>query len=204
MHEDVVCLGREVVLIARVTIAHRDDTFAALLEASELAGDLLQLAQTRARQPVEIEHDHFDALVVARGAEPVDDVAHERLLPGRTLRFGDRALERVAAQLIDQRALRRDDERRGIRNQHSLANHTDEQQQEQAEQEYQVQQAAQPIEAAPNPRHDSHRPRAIVPIHVSLPCEGAQRLSSINDNSGQKAMTMTATNETSRNGCVAQ
>ena len=104
MHVDVVGLRREVVLIAREAVADGDDGLAALLEAARARGYLLQLAQPRARQPVEIENDGLDALVVARGAQRVDDVAHERLLQRRALRSGDRALERVTGQLIDQRA----------------------------------------------------------------------------------------------------
>ena len=50
-------------------------------------------------------------VVVARGTQSVDDVAHERLLERRTLRSCDRAPERVAGQLIDEHAARRDDER---------------------------------------------------------------------------------------------
>ena len=42
------------------------------------------------------------------------------------------------------------------------------QQQKDAEQQDQVQQAAQAIEAPPHPRHDSQWPRSIVPVHISF------------------------------------
>ena len=147
--------------------------FAALLEARDLGGNFLQLAQARAGEAVEIEHDHFDAVVVARGTQRIDDVADERLLERRALRLGDRTLERVTGELIDERAARRDDQRRRAGDQDTLADRGDDQQQENAEQQNQVQEAAQSIETTPNPRHDPQRPRTSVPVHSSLPLQGA-------------------------------
>ena len=61
MHEDVVGLRCEIVLVAREAVADRDDGLAALLEAADLGSDLLELAQARARHAVEIENDGLDA-----------------------------------------------------------------------------------------------------------------------------------------------
>ena len=205
MHVDVVGLRREVVLIARETVADRDDGLAALLEARELARR--SPAACSSPRPSARRGRARRALMrsSSRAARSASMTSRTSVsCSGVPCAFAIARSSASPRQLIDQRALRRDDERRGSRHEHALADHADEQQQEQAEQQDQVQQAAQPIEAAPDPRHDSHRPRAIVPIHVSLSCEGASDLSSINDNSGQKAMMMTAINETSRNGCVAQ
>ena len=130
--------------------------------------DLLELAQARARHSVEIENDGLDALVVARGTQRVDDVAHERLLQRHSLRSSERALKRVAGQLIDEHAARLDDERGRSRYEDPPAEGADDEQQEQAQQQDQVQQAPQPIEATPDTRHDSQRPRAIVLVHVSF------------------------------------
>ena len=54
---------------------------------------------------------------------------------------------------------------------HSLADRGSTSRQKDPEQQDQVQQTAQAIEAAPNRRHDSQRPRAIVTIHSLLPCD---------------------------------
>jgi hypothetical protein len=62
-----------------------------------------------------------------------------------------------------------DDERRCTRYESTLADRRDEQQQKHGEQQDQVQQPAQPIEAAPNSGHDPQRPRAIVIVHSPVP-----------------------------------
>ncbi len=105
VHVDVVGLRGEVVLIARETVADGDDGLAALLEADDLRGYLLELAQTRTRHSVEIENDGLDALVVARSTQRVDDVADERLLQRRLPEL-ERARAEASRRTADRRAHR--------------------------------------------------------------------------------------------------
>ena len=135
MHVDFVGLGREVVLVARERVADRGDRLTALLERGELLRELLELAQARAAQVVEIEHHTLDPAVGARGAQRVDHVAQRRLLDPGAASARERALERIAGELIDERALRRDHERGPARDEHALAEQARDHDQQQEEQE---------------------------------------------------------------------
>jgi hypothetical protein len=109
----------------------------------------LQLAQAGARKPVEPQHQRFDTLIVARRANRIDDVAQQRFLQLEALCLGERTLERVAGKLIDECALRRDDERRGGGHRNALTGETRHQDEKKADQEHEVQHAPNSIERAP-------------------------------------------------------
>src|SRR5262245_17229087 len=70
------------------------------------------------------------------------------------LRSRKRQVELFTRELIDKHSAMRDDECGRLRDQHPLADGADEEQQKESQQQDQVQQPAQPIEAAPNTRHD--------------------------------------------------
>jgi len=57
MHVDLVRLRREIVLIAGEPSPIAVTEFAALLERGDLRRELLELAQTGAREPVELQND---------------------------------------------------------------------------------------------------------------------------------------------------
>jgi hypothetical protein len=130
VHVDVVGLRGQIVLIAREAVADCDDGFAALLEACELGCYLLQLAQARPGHRVKVENDRLDPLVVSRGTQRVDDVAHESFLQRRSLRSSERALQRVAGELVDEHAARLNDERCRSRYEDALAEGADDEQHE--------------------------------------------------------------------------
>jgi hypothetical protein len=110
VHVDLVGVGREVVCGLRVVVGGGDDRLALGLEGGERRADLLQLADAGRLELAEIEHQDVDALIVAGALDGLDEIAQQRLLLGTA---GDERRQRWAqpAALLDDRALRCDDQR---------------------------------------------------------------------------------------------
>ena len=146
---DLVGVRGEVVLRLVEVLAEGDDRLAAGAETIDGSGDFLQLGGAAAVEAAEVEVQRADAVVVAGGIDRIDDVAQQRF--GRRLAqgLGDRALERVAGELLDQRALRRDDERRLVRDERDRPGEERADDREDQQQQQQVQDLAQAVEAQP-------------------------------------------------------
>ena len=113
---DLVGVRGEVVLRLIVAFAVRRCTFLPLVRNSRIAArDLLQLRDAAAGHAAEVEHQRFDALVRLRGLDGIDEIAHQRFGALLAVRLGDRALERIAGELLDERALRCDHQRGLVR-----------------------------------------------------------------------------------------
>jgi len=113
----------------------------------------------------------LDSAIVARRAQSVDDVAQQGLLERSATGLRERALERVAGQLVYERALRRDHECRRARHGDALAEQAGDQHEEYAEQQNQMKQPAHPIEARAKCGQRAHStPTSIV--HESVPLKG--------------------------------
>ena len=111
MQVDLVGGRRQVVRGLRVAVGERDDGLAGLLEATHRRGDLLQLGEPAVGELAEVEDQRGDPLVVLGVADRVDDVAQERLRLGLPEQRVAGAPDRIARELLDQGAARRDDER---------------------------------------------------------------------------------------------
>ena len=159
MQVDLIGMRSEVILVARKRVARSDDRLAAELECVERRGELLELAQAAAGKSIESQIDAFDALVFGRELDGIEQITHQRLgLRAAALNLGERSIERIARELVDKDALRRNDERGRLRHEHALRCHDRQQDGDDREQENQVQEAAQVIERTPSTANPSEQP----------------------------------------------
>src|SRR5690606_15341493 len=149
VHQDLVRLRREVVLIAVEPVSDREDALTALLERRDLLSELLELAQARAAQTIGLKDERLDAVVVLRGANRVDQVLEQRFPHLRALHFRERPLEWIARQLIDEHALRGDHQRRGVRHAGTGPRQRGRDDQQEQEQQEQMQELADAVDDHP-------------------------------------------------------
>ena len=64
VEQHVVCVGGEQVGALAVVVGHGDDRFAALLECVDGACHFLQLGEAGSLQPLGLEHQCLDAIVI--------------------------------------------------------------------------------------------------------------------------------------------
>ena len=155
---DLVGAGREVVLALVVEVAVGDDRLAALAEGLDCVGHVPELGEAGPAHAAEIEVQRADALVVLAGLDRVDQVAQQCFARQLAQALGQRALERVTAQLLDDRSLRGDDQRGPVGHQRNRAGEDRPERAEEQQQQDEVQDLAQPVEAVPDPaQHSSDR-----------------------------------------------
>ena len=99
---------------------------------------------------LEVEHKRLDAVVVACLVHDVDKVPEPRLRAAFAARARDCAVQRVAREFLDDAALRREHERRLVRDIRELGLARRKQHAEQREQQDQVQDLAQAVEGIPD------------------------------------------------------
>ena len=148
---DLVGTRSQIILGLVVQVAVGNHRLAALAERVDRAADFLQLGDARAVEAAEVEVQRTDALVVGRLLDRLDHVPQQGLGWLLAQELGDGALERVAAQLLDERPLRRDHQRRLVGHQWDRAGERGPQEPEDHQQQQQVQDLAQAVEPAPDP-----------------------------------------------------
>src|SRR5581483_4173844 len=109
-----VGLRREVILILVEGRAVGDDWLAARTEFLDGARELLEHRLAGALHLVEIEHQHPNASVRRGAANGIEEIPEQRLLTLLSLCVLECALNRIAAQLLDEGSLRLNDERRAL------------------------------------------------------------------------------------------
>ena len=102
---DLVGGGGQVVGVAAVGVGRGDHLLAGLAEVGDRRTHVLKLAQAAALELVEVEEQGLDLVVLAGGADGVDHVAHQGLLPVGDRRVGEHFFPGIGRELLDQRAL---------------------------------------------------------------------------------------------------
>ena len=146
----LVGLRHQEVLLLRRVAGVGVDLLAGLAELLQRVGDRAQLGVAAATEALRVEHDQSDAVVVARLVDGLDDVADQRLGFVVAGHQPQRALERAAAELLDQAPLEAQHERRLRRHQRQGVAEREEHGAEQRRQQQQVQHLAQPVQRAPH------------------------------------------------------
>ena len=113
--------------------------------------DFLQLGHAAAFQAAEVEVERADALVGLCRADRLDEVAQARFLRALAQRIGHGAFDGVAGELLDDGTLRRNDERRLVRDERDRPREQRADQPEQQQEQQEMQDLAQPVEAVPDP-----------------------------------------------------
>ncbi len=108
-------LCRQIVLRLTEGVADRDHAFAGDAKVAQRRADFLQLREARCAQFVEVQNNQLDARVRLCGRDRVRHVPEKGPRVGAARGLAERAPHRIAGELLDQLALRRNDERRGAR-----------------------------------------------------------------------------------------
>ena len=115
MHVHFVRVRRHVIGALTVKVGGCDNRLAGRLpKLLDRFGNTLEFAQPAAAQAAEFQDDSFDAGVVFRELQAVNDVLDQRLRFGVVEQFRQRPVIRVAFQLLNQRTHRRNHQRRAI------------------------------------------------------------------------------------------
>ena len=178
-------MGGDVVLALLVEIRERDDWLAALPERIDGGGHFGELGDTSAFHPAEIEVQRGDARIIASLADRLDQVTEQRLARHLSQGVGEGALDRVARELLDDRALRRNHQGRVGGDERDRMREGGPEATEEREQQYEMQDLAQGVEATPQPAEQSSQcaqnvwtgsaspgatPRLRPSLRCSLPC----------------------------------
>ena len=79
MQVDFICVSGQVVTPLTHEIGARDHRFAGCLEILDSDRDTLQFAEPGAQHPAELEIHDFDAIVMFRVVQCIDDILHQSL-----------------------------------------------------------------------------------------------------------------------------
>ncbi len=146
---DLIGLGGEVVTLLRELGAVGNHLLAAGAELAQGGGELLQGGLGRAAELLQIERQHPDARVTRRRVDRVGQVPQQGLRVPLAARLLDRALDGLAAELLDQLSLGCHEQRRLCGDPRHAAAQQPEEEREDHQQHYQVQGLAQAVQAAP-------------------------------------------------------
>ena len=141
----------EVIPLLREEVGARNHRLARLPEGENGSSNTFQLVETGRRQGRQLEVHGRNTTVVARCLEGINHVLHQGLRLGVTHELGNGPFVRVAAHLFDQRSHRLHDKRGLVRQyRRRLTRHHAKKQHEDEQQQYQVQDLAQTVDATPD------------------------------------------------------
>ena len=146
----------QVVAGLRVKIGARDQRLAGFPEIPHRFGDTLQLAQAPTAEGTEFEMHGLDPIVVARVFERIDDVLHDRLRWRLVERLLQRAIEGISLDLLHEKARRLDVQGGAIRQRRNATRQCPEDEREDHQQEQQVKNLPDPVEAGPEAAYKSN------------------------------------------------
>ena len=114
VHQDLVGVRSQEVSILLVEVGRGDDLLPARFEINDRVSQVLELGHPPPTEGVQIQDQGLDTVIVLAGLDRVDDVLEEGFRRHGATRLVDRALDRLAGELLDELPLRGDDERGGI------------------------------------------------------------------------------------------
>src|SRR3984957_14087611 len=176
---DLVGLRGEVVLLLQEIVAVRDHLLAAAVKLADSVGKLLELHLAGATHVIGLDHQRADVCVGRRGADRRGHIPEQGLWLALALHLAERALERLATELLDDVARGTYDQRGLLRQSRAHLMQRADDQTEKGQQQQQVQHSAQCIEAAPHTmkktRDRVHRRAALGALYLFF---DARRLTS--------------------------